>query len=75
MTDEETPKMDLQQAVMNLSVHRQEWLCLLQFLDDEREQFLADMRQAENPNDVMKASGSIATLTELKASLSPDGWK
>lgn len=71
---EEPPKITFQQAVINLATHRLEWETLLAFIADEREQFLADQRQAETPNDVMKTAGSIATLTELKASLTPEGW-
>lgn len=70
----EEPKPTLEKAILSLSAHRQEWESILQFLESEREQFLADQRQAETPNDVMKTAGSIATLTELKATLTPVGW-
>ena len=37
----------------------------LSFLEDEREVFIANLRQAENPNEVMKLAGSISTLDEI----------
>jgi len=74
MSEESKPKMTVQKAVINLSAHRQEWESLLQFLSEEREQFFADQRQAESPHDVMKLAGSIATITELAGTLTPEGW-
>lgn len=37
----------------------------LSFLEDEREVFIANLRQAEGPNEVMKLAGSISTLDEI----------
>lgn len=71
---EKEPAMKLETAVANLSVHRDEWLCLLKFLGDEKDSFQADLRQAETPNDVMKIAGSVATIAELKSTLTPQGW-
>lgn len=60
----ELPKPTIQQAVAALQ-HRDEFKALVSFLKDERERFFDDLRQAENPNDVMKLAGSTATLGEI----------
>lgn len=64
------PKPTIQQAVAELQ-HRDEFKTIVQFLRDERERFFGDLRQAENPNDVMKLAGSTATLDEIIQLLSP----
>lgn len=62
------PKPALQVALVELSA-RDEFKVVLQFIREEREQFIRDLRQAEGPNDVMKLSGSISTLDELLMAL------
>jgi len=47
-----------------------EYHVVLDFLRQERERFVGDLRQAENPHDVMKIAGSLATLQELLETLS-----
>lgn len=37
----------------------------MSFIKDERETFISSLRQAENPNEVMKLAGSISTLDEI----------
>lgn len=64
------PKPELQAAIAELHT-RDEFGVVLQFIREEREQFIRDLRQAEGPNDVMKLSGSISTLDELLLALSP----
>lgn len=64
------PKPTIQQAVAELQ-HRDEFKVIVQFLRDERERFFGDLRQAENPNDVMKLAGSTATLDEIIQLLQP----
>ncbi len=71
----EAPKITLDSAIALFSAHREEWQCVLSFLDSEREKFFSDQRQAETPNDVMKLAGSISTVTELKEFLTPPGWR
>ena len=64
------PKPTIQQAVEALS-DRDEFKAIVQFVRDERERFFADLRQCVDTNEVMKVTGSIATLDELIALLSP----
>lgn len=45
--------------------NNEEFKVLVSFISDEREAFIGQLRQSETPNDVMKLSGSIATLDEL----------
>jgi hypothetical protein len=42
-----------------------EFNVFIEFLVDEREAFIGQMRQAESPNDIMKLAGSISTLDEI----------
>ena len=65
------PKPTIQQAVESLS-DRDEFKAIVQFVRDERERFFADLRQCSDPNEVMKVTGSIATLDELLGLLSAD---
>lgn len=58
------PKPTLSASIDALS-DRDEFKVILGYLQDERERFFADLRQAENPHDVMKLAGSIATLDEI----------
>jgi hypothetical protein len=58
------PKPTIQQAVESLS-DRDEFKVIVQFVRDERERFFADLRMAQDTNDVMKIAGSISTLDEL----------
>lgn len=66
------PKQNLQAALAELN-SREDFGVVLEFIREEREQFIRDQRQAEGPNDVMKICGSIATLDELLIALSPGG--
>lgn len=65
------PKPTIQQAVEVLS-DRDEFKAIVQFVRDERERFFADLRQCTDTNEVMKVTGSIATLDELLGLLSAD---
>jgi hypothetical protein len=58
------PIPTLPEAVAIL-VNNEEFKVFLSFLEDEREVFIANLRQAENPNEVMKLAGSISTLDEI----------
>jgi hypothetical protein len=58
------PIPTLPEAVAILS-NNEEFKVFLGFLEDEREVFIANLRQAENPNEVMKLAGSISTLDEI----------
>jgi hypothetical protein len=42
-----------------------EFNVFIEFLVDEREAFIGQLRQAEGQNDVMKLAGSISTLDEI----------
>jgi hypothetical protein len=42
-----------------------EFSVFIEFLVDEREAFIGQLRQAEGQNDVMKLAGSISTLDEI----------
>jgi hypothetical protein len=66
------PKPNLEQAVKSLS-EREEMKIITEFLIEERSRFFADLRQAENTNDVMKIAGSIATLDEIISLLDMKG--
>lgn len=58
------PVPTLPEAV-SILVNNEEFKVFLSFLEDEREVFIANLRQAENPNEVMKLAGSISTLDEI----------
>jgi len=58
------PLPTLPEAVAILA-NNEEFKVFLGFLEDEREVFIANLRQAENPNEVMKLAGSISTLDEI----------
>lgn len=58
------PKPTIQEAVAALS-DRDEFKVLVEFIRDERERFIADLRQCATENDVMKVCGSVSTLDEL----------
>lgn len=63
------PKPTVQQAIEALS-DRDEFKIIVQFVRDERERFFGDLRQCIDANEVMKVTGSIATLDELLGMLS-----
>ena len=65
----EIPKPTLLQSVEALS-DRDEFKVIVSFIRDERERFFADLRQAVDPNEVMKITGSISTLSEIADLLS-----
>jgi hypothetical protein len=60
----EIPKPTLLQSIEALS-DRDEFKVIVSFIRDERERFFADLRQAVDPNEVMKITGSISTLSEI----------
>lgn len=62
------PRPTLNQAIAELA-GRDEFRTILAFIQDERERFFGDLRQAETPHDVMKLAGSVATLDELLQTL------
>jgi histidinol-phosphate/aromatic aminotransferase/cobyric acid decarboxylase-like protein len=62
------PKPTIQQAVAALS-DRDEFKAIIEFIQDERERFFADLRQCGDTNEVMKIVGSVATLDELMSLL------
>lgn len=66
------PKPTIQQAVDALS-DRDEFKAIIQFIQDERERFFADLRQCLSENEVMKIVGSVATLDELLSLLKKEG--
>jgi histidinol-phosphate/aromatic aminotransferase/cobyric acid decarboxylase-like protein len=66
------PKPTIQQAVAALS-DRDEFKAIVQFIQDERERFFADLRICADTNDVMKIVGSVATLDELLSLLKKEG--
>jgi len=66
------PKPTIQQAVDALS-DRDEFKAIIQFIQDERERFFADLRQCVRENEVMKIVGSVATLDELLSLLKKEG--
>jgi histidinol-phosphate/aromatic aminotransferase/cobyric acid decarboxylase-like protein len=66
------PKPTIQQAVDALS-DRDEFKAIIQFIQDERERFFADLRMCADTNDVMKIVGSVATLDELLSLLKKEG--
>ena len=65
------PKPTLEQSVQALS-ERDEYQVIIKFLKEERERFFGDLRLAENPNDVMKIAGSVATLDDMLGLLDTD---
>lgn len=67
----EIPKPTLLQSVEALS-DRDEFKVIVSFIRDERERFFADLRQAVDPNEVMKITGSISTLSEIAEILSAE---
>ena len=58
------PVPTLQEAVAIL-INNEEFRVFVTFLESEREVFISSLRQAENPNEVMKLAGSISTLDEI----------
>jgi len=66
---DETYNPDLAQSVEKLR-GLDEYRVVLDFIRTERDRFFADLRQAENPHDVMKITGSVSTLQELLETLS-----
>ena len=58
------PVPTLQDAVAIL-INNEEFKVFMSFIKDERETFISSLRQAENPNEVMKLAGSISTLDEI----------
>jgi histidinol-phosphate/aromatic aminotransferase/cobyric acid decarboxylase-like protein len=66
------PKPTIQQAVAVLS-DRDEFKAIVQFIQDERERFFADLRICADTNDVMKIVGSVATLDELLSLVKKEG--
>jgi hypothetical protein len=58
------PVPTLQDAVAIL-INNEEFKVFVIFLESEREVFISSLRQAENPNEVMKLAGSISTLDEI----------
>jgi histidinol-phosphate/aromatic aminotransferase/cobyric acid decarboxylase-like protein len=62
------PKPTIQQAVAALS-DRDEFKAIIEFIQDERERFFADLRQCGDTNEVMKIVGSVSTLDELMSLL------
>jgi hypothetical protein len=66
------PKPTIQQAVDALS-DRDEFKAIIQFIQDERERFFADLRMCAETNDVMKIVGSVSTLDELLSLLKKEG--
>jgi hypothetical protein len=58
------PVPTLQEAVAILT-NNEEFKVFVTFLEGEREVFISSLRQAENPNEVMKLAGSISTLDEI----------
>ena len=65
----EMPKPTLIESVKSLS-DRDEFKVIVSFIKDERERFFADLRQAQDSNEVMKITGSISTLSEMLELLS-----
>ena len=63
------PQPTVQEAIAALS-DRDEFKVIVQFVRDERERFFGDLRQCVDANEVMKVTGSIATLDELLGLLS-----
>lgn len=55
---------DVQKAATRM-IGNDDFEIVIEFLSQERERLFADLRQAENPNDVMKIAGSVAALQEL----------
>jgi histidinol-phosphate/aromatic aminotransferase/cobyric acid decarboxylase-like protein len=66
------PKPTIQQAVAALS-DRDEFKAIIEFIQDERERFISDLRPLSKPSEIMKVSGSISTLDELLSLLKKEG--
>jgi len=66
------PKPTIQQSIDALS-DRDEFKVIVQFIQDERERFFADLRQCSEPNEIMKITGSVVTLDELLSLLKKEG--
>lgn len=66
------PKPTIQQAVNALS-DRDEFKAIIQFIQDERERFFADLRPCVDTNEIMKIVGSVSTLDELLSLLKKEG--
>lgn len=58
------PVPTLKDAI-SILVNNEEFKVFVTFLESEREVFISSLRQAENPNEVMKLAGSISTLDEI----------
>ena len=58
------PRPTLAEAI-NILQDNQEFSVFMEFIAEEKDAFIAQLRQAENPNDVMKLAGSISTLDEV----------
>jgi len=58
------PRPTLAEAINTLQ-DNQEFSVFMEFIAEEKDAFIAQLRQAENPNDVMKLAGSISTLDEV----------
>jgi len=58
------PVPTLKDAI-SILVNNEEFKVFVAFLESEREVFVSSLRQAENPNEVMKLAGSISTLDEI----------
>ena len=50
---------------LSILKNNDEFSVFIEFLVDEREAFIGQLRQAEGQNDVMKLAGSISTLDEI----------
>lgn len=58
------PKSTLQDSIAILK-NNDEFKVFMEFIASEREAFIGQLRQVENPNDVMKLAGSISVLDEI----------
>jgi hypothetical protein len=58
------PKPTLDAAIATLK-DREEYKVILDFIRDSREQCLADLGPASDPNEVMKLAGGVSRLDEL----------
>jgi histidinol-phosphate/aromatic aminotransferase/cobyric acid decarboxylase-like protein len=58
------PKPSIQEACDALR-DRDEYRAIVQYLRDERDRFVSDLRMCSDPNDVMKVAGSISAIDEI----------
>ena len=63
---ETIPTPSIQATVEWLKGHPDHYSSFMDFINDERERFFDDLRQSQNPADVMKITGSVAALHEIK---------